>query len=182
MSKHGNLVWIDLEMTGLDATKDTILEIATIITDSQLNILQEGPHFVIHQPDTLLNNMNPWVAECHTKSGLIDAVRASKNTLQEAGQQTLAFIQQWCQPQKGVLAGNSIWQDRAFLAHNYPELVAYLHYRQIDVSSIKELVNRWYPRHDPKVIEKKDHHRALDDIKESIEELKYYRKHFFVAN
>lgn len=172
-----NLVWIDLEMTGLNPEENVILEIATIITDSDLNILAYGPSLVIHHSDEILDIMDMWSREQHTKSGLLDKVRASRISIQEAAQQTLEFIQQYCIKDTALLAGNSVWQDRAFLRRYMPTIVAYLHYRLIDVTTIKELVSRWYP--DSTLFEKADTHRALEDIKESIDELKYYRKTFF---
>ncbi len=179
MDKSKNLVWIDLEMTGLRPETDVILEIATIITDSQLNILEEGPHFIIHQPEAALAGMNDWVSTAHAKSGLTEAVRASIVSAHEAETQTLEFIKKYCDQGTAVLAGNSIWQDRNFLYKYMPSIVDYCHYRVIDISAIKELVRRWYPEDKNKDFKKSDTHRALADIQESIAELQHYRTWFF---
>jgi len=172
-----NLVWIDLEMTGLNPERNVILEIASIITDSNLNIIALGPSLVIYQPEDMLNMMEAWSHAQHTKSGLLDKVRTSHVSLQEAEQQTLSFIQQHCVQGTALLAGNSVWQDRAFLRVYMPALINYLYYRLIDVTTIKELVLRWYPNHAE--FKKADTHRALEDIQESIAELCYYRENFF---
>lgn len=179
MKSNRNLVWIDLEMTGLDPEADVILEIATIITDSQLNTIAEGPHIVIHQPDSALDAMGQWCTEQHGKSGLTEAVRASNINTQTAEHQTFDFIKTYCIEGTALLAGSSVWQDRAFLRTYMPSIVNFLHYKLIDVSSIKELVLRWYPDNPEAVIEKKETHRALDDIYESIEALRFLRKNFF---
>lgn len=173
-------VWIDLEMTGLEPEKDTILEIATIITDGQLNILAEGPQLVIHEPDSVLDAMIPVVKELHSKSGLIEAVRASTTTLKEAETETFNFIKGYAQQRKAHLAGNSVWQDRVFLQKYMPSITDYLHYRLVDVTSFKVAINAWYPQNENYEKNKQDKHRALSDIKESIAELAFYRKHFFV--
>jgi oligoribonuclease len=178
--KNGLLVWIDLEMTGLDIQHDTILEIATIITDNNLNIIARGPALAIHHTPEQLRGMNAWCQNQHAKSGLLDAVRASTKTLEQAQEQTVQFIKKYCEPRTAILSGNSIWVDRLFLAKYMPEVVALLHYRMIDVSSVKELVGRWYPESGHKEFKKSDNHRALGDIEESIKELAYYREHFFV--
>ena len=180
IDKKNNLVWIDLEMTGLDVSVDTIIEIALIITDSQLNIVQEGPAFVIHQPDSVIAAMDPWCQVQHNKSGLVNAMKQSTVTMAQAEQQILHIIQMYCTPKTGVLAGNSVWQDRVFLARYMPKIVEYMHYRLVDVSSVKELLKRWYPENPALLFKKKDSHRALTDIQESIEELKHYRKNFFI--
>ncbi|MCA9770328.1 oligoribonuclease [Candidatus Dependentiae bacterium] len=180
MNKDKNLVWIDLEMTGLDPRKDVIIEIATIITDSQLNELELGPHLIINQPSDILAKMNSEVIQMHTKSGLIDAVKKSIVTVQQAEKQTLKFIKKYCSPQTGLLCGNSVWQDRNFLFYYMPSIVDYLYYRIIDVTAVKEVVARWYPRNLNSEFQKKDTHRALEDIRESIAELKHFRQHFFV--
>jgi len=172
-------VWIDLEMTGLNPETDSILEIATIITDGNLNIIEQGPEFVIHQPDTVLDSMIPVVKDLHAKSGLTQAVKKSDISLEYAEQQTLAFIKKHAQKRKGYLAGNSVWQDRAFLRQDMPSITDYLHYRLLDVTSLKIAINNWYPEQRDMGDKKQDRHRALDDIKESIEELAFYRKHFF---
>lgn len=181
MKKKENLVWIDLEMTGLDTEVDTILEIATIITDGGLTILEEGPSLVIHQPDYVLDAMGEWVKDTHGKSGLTQAVKDSKVTLEQAELETLTFIQKYCQQKKGVLCGNSVWQDRNFLARYMPRITDYLHYRLVDVTSVKELLYRWYPGSPHLSFKKQDMHRALPDIFESIEELRHYRKYFFIS-
>lgn len=180
MKLKDNLVWIDLEMTGLDPKVDTILEIATIITDKDLHVLANGPDLVIHHPDSVLENMNSWCKETHAKSGLLQAVQESTVTLEEAEQATLEFIKKYCFPHSAALCGNTIWQDRFFLRPYMPHLEAFLHYQMIDVSSVKRIVNMWYPS-DPNVkFAKKDHHRAMSDIEESILELRHYRDNFFI--
>ena len=178
----GNLVWLDLEMTGLTIATDVILEIGTVITDGNLNVIAEGPSFAIHQPEEKLAAMGKWCQDQHSRTGLIEAVRNSIISLQQAEEQTLAFIKEHCAAGTGVLSGNTVWQDRVFLDKYMPSISNYLHYRIIDVSSIKELVKRWYP--DNKYIEfkKSDRHRALSDVFESIEELKWYRRNFFIPN
>ncbi|MGC2310057.1 MAG: oligoribonuclease [Candidatus Babeliaceae bacterium] len=180
MISEKNLVWLDLEMTGLNPDLDTILEIATIITDNNLTFIEQGPHLVIHQPNELLEKMDEWNRNQHKKSGLVEAVKKSTISLAEAEQQTLKFIKQYCIAGFSPLCGNSIFQDRAFIRRLMPALNAYLHYRLIDVSTVKELVKRWYPTDQKSRYEKKDIHRALDDVYASIEELKQYRTYFFV--
>ena len=173
---------MDLEMTGLDHTRDVIVEIATIVTDDELNIVVEGPDLVVHQPDEVLAAMDPFVVEMHTRSGLIEAIRASDVTLADAGAATLEFIRTHApEPCSVPLCGNSIGTDRRFLAAYLPEIEAHLHYRSIDVSSVKELVRRWYPKIGQGRPQKAGQHRALDDIRDSIEELRYYRQRVFVA-
>jgi oligoribonuclease len=179
MDRTKNLVWIDLEMTGLRPEVDVILEIASLVTDSQLNIIGEGPHLIIHQPDSALSLMDDWVRTAHTKSGLIDAVRASAISVQEAEQQTLAFVKEYCDQGTALLAGNSIWQDRNFLYSYMPSITKYCNYRLIDISAIKEVVKRWYPDDKNREFKKADTHRALADIRESIAELQHYRTWFF---
>ncbi len=172
-----NLVWIDLEMTGLSPATDRIIEIATIITDSHLNVLEEGPVIAIHQPLRRLVEMDDWNTRVHTKSGLINRVRESDFDEQRAEQETIDFISRYVSANRSPLCGNSICQDRRFLANYMPRLESWLHYRNLDVSSIKELMVRWRP--DLKDgFRKKNTHKALDDIRESIEELKYYRETF----
>jgi len=173
-----NLVWIDLEMTGLNPEKEKIIEIATIVTDSDLNILAEGPQMVIHQSNELLNAMGEWCTEHHGKSGLTARVKASTISCADAESATLAFLKEWVPHGASPLCGNSISQDRRFLVKYMPELEAYFHYRNIDVSTIKELGRRWAPE---MVAEHKKTgtHLALQDIKESISELQHYQKHFF---
>lgn len=172
------LVWIDMEMSGLNTDTDKIIEIATVITDSQLEIIAQGPVLAVHQPDSVLNTMDEWNTRTHGGSGLTQRVRESTLSEADAERQTLDFIQQHVAKNKSPLCGNSICQDRRFLARGMPQLEAYLHYRNLDVSSIKELVRRWKPEIAPG-FEKKNTHKALDDILESIAELKYYREHFF---
>ncbi|MGZ4723753.1 MAG: oligoribonuclease [Ilumatobacteraceae bacterium] len=175
------LVWMDLEMTGLEPSRHVIVEIATLVTDDDLNIIAEGPDLVIHQDEEALAQMDPVVVEMHTKSGLLDSIRASTISLAEAGAQTLEFIKsQVTEARKVPLCGNSIGMDRRFLAAYLPEIEEYLHYRSVDVSSIKELVKRWYPALNSSRPRKTGAHRALDDIVESIAEMKYYREHVFV--
>jgi oligoribonuclease len=178
MSKSLNLVWLDLEMTGLDTTSDKIIEIATIITDPFLNILAEGPVIAIHQSETCLAKMDKWCQNQHGRSGLIDRVKASTVNEEHAESITLEFISAYVAANKSPLCGNSICQDRRFMHRHMPKLEAYFHYRNLDVSTIKELANRWAP--DLKDgFKKENKHRALDDIYESIHELRYYREHFF---
>ena len=178
-SKRDYLVWIDMEMTGLDPDKDRVIEIATIITDGQLRVIEEGPQFIVHQPKRVMQAMDEWNRKHHGSSGLTEAVLASKLTVRAAERQTLAFIKKYCPSKTAPLCGNSVHHDRRFLARHMPKLHEYLHYRLVDVSSIKELVKRWYgPARFPA---KKECHRALDDIRESIEELKFYRRKYFKA-
>jgi len=177
------LVWMDLEMTGLDATRDVIVEIATIVTDDELNIIEEGPDLVVHQSEEALAVMDPFVVEMHTRSGLLEAIRASTISLETAGAATLAFIKQHVPVQGTVpLCGNSIGMDRRFLTAYLPEIENWLHYRSIDVSSVKELVRRWYPQVKNDLPHKQGSHRALDDIRASINELQFYRERTFVPS
>ena len=173
------LVWMDLEMTGLDPRDCTIIEIATIITDGDLEVVARGPNLAIHQPDEVLDAMDEWNTTHHNESGLVARVKASEVDMAEAERRTLEFVKTYVKANKAPLCGNSIGQDRRFLRAYMPELEECLHYRNVDVSSIKELVKRWYPKSKlpPK---KKTAHLALDDIIESIEELKYYKEHIFV--
>jgi len=180
LDKNTNLVWIDLEMTGLTPERHVILEIASIVTTKELEIIAQGPSLIIHQPPEALELMDEWPREQHTKTGLLEAVKTSDVTLENAEKQTLDFIQHYCEQGLSPLCGNSVWQDRTFLQKQMPKLLDFLHYRIIDVSSIKELVLRWYPNNPLAEFEKKDTHRALDDILESIEELRHYKKNFFI--
>ncbi|MCC5451337.1 oligoribonuclease [Rheinheimera sp. UJ51] len=173
-----NLVWLDLEMTGLEPKTDVILEMATIVTDSELNILAEGPVFAIKTADDVLANMNSWCVEQHGKSGLTARCRASDVTLADAVEQTLAFLSRYVSPGKSPMCGNSIGQDRRFLAEYAPEFESFFHYRNVDVSTIKELAKRWAPEV-IKHVQKTNSHLAMDDIRESIAELVTYRTHFF---
>ncbi|TQF72901.1 oligoribonuclease [Pseudoalteromonas luteoviolacea] len=179
MSFHeSNLVWLDLEMTGLEPKTDKILEIATVITDVDLNVLAEGPVIAIHQSDELLDNMDEWCTNQHGRSGLTARCKASTFDEAYAVKETLDFLKQWVPPGKSPMCGNSIGQDRRFLHKYMPELEAYFHYRNLDVSTIKELARRWRPEL-LKDIQKKSSHLALDDIKDSIMELKVYQQKFF---
>ena len=172
------LIWIDLEMTGLDTMTDDIIEIATIVTDEDLNVLAEGPVFAIKVPDQKLNAMDDWNTKQHGQSGLIDRVRRSTVTLEQAEKKTIEFLAKWVDEGKSPMCGNSICQDRRFLARQMPQLERFFHYRNLDVSSIKELCYRWRPDI-LKGVEKTGSHLAMDDIRDSIRELKHYRQHFF---
>jgi oligoribonuclease len=175
-----NLIWIDLEMSGLDPQTDSIIEIATVVTDSQLNLLAEGPVLAIHQSDTVLAAMDEWNRKQHGESGLVARVRASRIDEGEAERQTLQFLRQYVPPGHSPMCGNSICQDRRFMARCMPELEAYFHYRNLDVSTVKELGRRWYPDR-IKGFKKASTHLALQDIRDSIEELRFYRERLFVA-
>ena len=172
------LVWIDCEMTGLDTQVDRIIEIAALITDSDLNILATGPELVIHRPTELLDQMDDWNRKHHGESGLIDRVKASTLTAEEADLQTYAFIKTYVKHGSAPLCGNSLWQDRRFIDLEFPKTASCLYYRNIDVSSFKECARRWYP--DFPHYKKANHHRAMDDIVESIKELRYYRDFLMV--
>lgn len=177
MSKDNNLIWIDLEMTGLDPDTDYIIEIATVVTDPELNILAEGPSIVIHQTDAVLQRMDEWNTTHHGRSGLTERVRASKVDEAEAEAQTIEFVSEYVNPGRSPLCGNSICQDRRFMYRHMPRLEKFCHYRNLDVSAIKELASRWRPDI-MGGLKKKGSHLAMEDIKESIEELRYYREHF----
>ncbi|UNU72956.1 oligoribonuclease [Moraxella nasovis] len=172
------LIWIDLEMTGLDTMTDEIIEIATIVTDDNLNILAEGPVFAIKVPDTVLNSMDDWNKKQHGQSGLVDRIRRSTITLEQAERETIEFLSKWCDAGASPMCGNSICQDRRFLARQMPKLERFFHYRNLDVSSVKELCYRWRPDV-ASGYQKGGTHLALDDIRDSIRELRHYREHFF---
>ncbi len=172
-----NLIWIDLEMTGLDSFNDVIIEIATIVTDKHLNILAEGPVIAIHQSDKTLAKMDDWNQNQHGGSGLIARVKASQWNETQAEQATIEFLQQYVPAGASPMCGNTICQDRRFLARHMPELEKFFHYRHLDVSTLKELANRWVPGLAEK-FKKDSKHLALDDIRDSIDELKFYREHF----
>ncbi len=172
-----NLIWIDLEMTGLEPEQDVIIEIATIVTDPDLNILAEGPVIAVHQSDAKLSAMDEWNTRTHGDSGLTQRVRESKIDTAEAEAQTIAFLQQWVPIGKSPICGNSIGQDRRFLYKYMPALEAYFHYRYLDVSTLKILAGMWAPQVKDS-FQKQGTHQALDDIRESIAELKHYRQHF----
>lgn len=177
MKNNHNLIWIDLEMTGLKPETDRILEIATVVTDLNLNILGQGPVLAIRQAESLLQGMDAWNTKQHNESGLITRVRASNVSEAEAEKQTLDFLRQFVDKGKSPMCGNSICQDRRFLYNYMPELQAFFHYRNLDVSTLKELAQRWQPKLLSGIV-KESKHLALDDIKDSINELRYYREHF----
>ena len=172
------IVWVDLEMTGLDPERERIIEAAILVTDSALEVVAEGPELVIHQSDELLGAMDEWNTRHHGESGLTERVRASTLSEAEAEARLLAFVEEHCAEGTAPLAGNSIWQDRRFLARYMPRFEGYLHYRLIDVSTLKELARRWRPDVLAKAPTKRGSHRALDDIRESLEELRHYRDTF----
>ncbi|MCD6026574.1 MAG: oligoribonuclease [Solimicrobium sp.] len=174
-----NLVWIDMEMTGLDPENDRIIEVAAVVTDMELNILAEGPVFAIHQSDETLAKMDNWNKSTHGRSGLIDRVKATSITESEAEQALVAFLKRYVPAGKSPMCGNSICQDRRFMARGMPKLEAFFHYRNLDVSTLKELCRRWKPDL-VKGFKKHQKHTALADIIESVEELRYYREHFIV--
>ena len=180
MNKDRNLVWMDLEMTGLDPDRHVIIEIASIVTDSDLNLIAEGPELAIRTAESDLSAMNQWNVEHHTKSGLLERVRDSRVTLTEAEALTLEFLDTHTVKRRTHLCGNSVWQDRRFLRRYMPLIEDWFHYRIVDVSSIKELVKRWHPGV-VKELKKNTEHRALADIRESIDELKFYRERFFTV-
>ena len=177
MQSPDNLTWIDLEMTGLDPDNDVIIEIATIVTDSNLNVLAEGPSIVIKQPDAMLDGMDEWNTRQHGQSGLTQRVRDSQISIAEAERQTLTFLKEWVPAGRSPMCGNSICQDRRFLYRGMRELEEFFHYRNLDVSTLKELAARWAPEV-KKGVKKQSSHLAMDDIRDSIAELQHYREHF----
>lgn len=177
MQNASNLVWVDLEMTGLDPDADVVIEIATIVTDSDLNTLAEGPVIAIKQPDAVLDSMDEWNTTHHNRSGLVDRVKASQHDEDEAVSETIAFLDQWVPANASPMCGNTICQDRRFMARHLPKLEAWFHYRNLDVSTLKILMQRWRPELESGFT-KSGAHLALDDIRESIEEMRYYREHF----
>ena len=174
-----NLIWIDLEMTGLDTNNDKIIEIATIVTDAQLNILAEGPMLAIHQSNEVLNGMDEWNTRQHGQSGLVDRVRRSTLDEAEAERQTIEFLSEYVPEGASPMCGNSICQDRRFMARCMPKLEAFFHYRNLDVSTIKELITRWAPPNVLSGFKKGGTHLAMDDTRDSIRELRLYRESFF---
>jgi len=176
MNTH--LTWIDLEMTGLDPGAHVIVEIASIVTDGLLNIIARGPDIAVNHPEHMLSSMEEWSREHHQASGLLDRVKASSFNCRRAEEETLNFVSRYCEKGKSPLCGNSVWQDRRFLIEYMPRLEAFLHYRNIDVSSVKELVRNWYPALPS--FKKQKAHLAMSDIEESIKELRYYRENVFV--
>ena len=199
-SNEYNLIWIDLEMTGLDTQSDAILEIAVAITNADLSEVVKGPEIVIHQPDSVLSAMNEWNTKQHTQSGLVDAVKTSKETYETASKQTIKFLRKYVDKGRSPMCGNTICQDRRFLARLMPEVENYFHYRHLDVSTIKELARRWYPEFYKARVKPATHsdndsddngggdktggsrHRAMSDILDSIEELRLYQSHLFVKD
>ena len=177
MKSNQNLIWIDLEMTGLDPNRDRIIEIATLVTDAHLNILAEGPVFAVHQADDLLSQMDEWNTRQHNQSGLVNRVRESLVTDATAEALTISFLEQHVDKGKSPMCGNSICQDRRFLVNYMPKLAAFFHYRHVDVSTLKELAMRWRPGIVSGIV-KQSKHLAMDDIKDSIAELRYYRENF----
>jgi oligoribonuclease len=174
------IVWMDMEMSGLDPDKERILEVAVLVTDGELNVVAEGPNLILHQPDALLEAMDEWNTKHHSQSGLTKRVRESTVDESQASAAVLEFLSEHTQKGKAPLAGNSIHQDRRFVARYLPEVEDWLHYRNVDVSTIKELARRWYPKEYAGRPTKKGSHRAMDDLMESIEELKYYRAALFL--
>lgn len=177
MQNAKNLAWLDMEMTGLNPEYDRIIEVAMIITDSDLNVLAQSEVFVIHQSDSIIDHMDEWNTATHNRTGLVAKVKASTLSEGEAEQRLLAFISEWIPEKASPMCGNSIHQDRRFMVRYMPRLEAYFHYRNLDVSTLKELAKRWNPPL-AKGVAKKGAHQALDDIMESIEEMAYYREHF----
>jgi len=178
-SSPNNLIWIDLEMTGLDTDNDYIIEIATIVTDSELNILAEGPVIAVHQSEETLDAMDEWNTRQHNKSGLVKRVLESPYSATDAETKTLEFLGKFVPERVSPMCGNSICQDRRFLHRLMPQMEQYFHYRNLDVSSVKEMVTRWYT--DKPKFDKRSEHLAMQDIRDSIDELKFYREHFFIS-
>ncbi|OSI11920.1 oligoribonuclease [Neisseria canis] len=177
MQNENNLCWLDMEMTGLDPEKERIIEVAMIITDADLNVLAQSEVYVVHQSDEVLNAMDDWNTATHTRTGLVQRVRESKLTEDEVEQKLLDFMAQWIPEKTSPMCGNTIHQDRRFMVRYMPKLEAYFHYRNLDVSTLKELARRWHPAVAKSVV-KRGSHQALDDILESIEEMRHYREHF----
>ncbi|PSJ17231.1 oligoribonuclease [Nitrosomonas supralitoralis] len=177
---NNNLIWVDMEMTGLNPDTDRIIEVALVITDAQLNTVAEGPVLVVHQPNAILDGMDKWNQSTHSKSGLIDKIKASKLTENEVEAQMIEFLKLHVPSGTSPMCGNSICQDRRFMVRSMPQLEAYFHYRNLDVSTLKELVKRWKPEI-ATGFSKDGKHEALADIYDSINELKHYRQHFIVA-
>lgn len=177
IGNESNLIWIDLEMTGLDPQRDRIIEIATLVTDANLNILAEGPVTAVRQSDDQLGLMDDWNLRTHSVSGLVERVKASRSDERAAELETIAFLKRWVPAGKSPICGNSVGQDRRFLFRYMPELEAYFHYRYLDVSTLKELAGRWKPEI-LSGFKKQGTHQAMDDIRESVAELAYYREHF----
>jgi oligoribonuclease len=177
MQSDSNLIWVDMEMTGLDPDKDVVIEIATIVTDTDLNTLAEGPVIALHQSDSRLDGMDEWNTTHHTRSGLVARVKSSAHDELRATQETIAFLEQWVPKGTSPMCGNTICQDRRFMFRHLPQLEAYFHYRNLDVSTLKILMQRWRPELEAGFV-KTGTHLALDDIRESINEMRYYREHF----
>ena len=180
MTNSNLLAWIDLEMTGLDPEKHHIIEIACLVTDSNLNIVAEGPELAIFQDEDILSLMNEWNVKQHTSSGLVEKIKSSDISIKEAEDECLKFFQSHIKQHKSPLCGSSVSHDRRFLIKHMPKLANHFHYRHIDVSSFKEVIKRWYPESDE--FKKASSHRAMDDIKESVNELKFYREKLFIKN
>ena len=177
MQNKTNLIWVDLEMTGLEPDRDVVIEIATIVTDSHLNTLAEGPVIALHQRDDILDNMDEWNTSHHNSSGLVARVQSSTHDEQSATDETIAFLREWVPAGASPMCGNTICQDRRFMARHMPALEAFFHYRNLDVSTLKILMQLWRPQL-ASGFSKTGTHQALDDIRESIEEMRYYREHF----